>query len=513
MMNKTDDTAERILPQAIDTERAVLGAMLFDRDAIPKAIEILEVNSFYRDAHGKIFSAIVTLWERNEPADSVMIINELRSCGDLEAVGGASYLGELALEVATAAHVEYHARIIRDCAKHRKLIALADQSKQAAYKLPLGLDINGLIDETVEQLSLLRGLGELPNLGFNQSLSVDELMATEFERPTPLLGREGDPPLLTTHQILVIGATKGGGKTVSCLNIGMCLACGMRAFATWGPEKPVRVFYVHAEAERPYFVKEQLSKMLSDPSRVTEEQRKDIGANLQIAIGSELLSGDPLDVRKPTHQNILGRAARDFGAELLILDPLYWVSGGIDVEKAQDMQGIGKSLRTVVNLAECAVLTTSHFNKSGRIAGSYALEAFASTIIELHGLEGYGDFQRNDVGLYITKARNGWPRDGKDGWHVVLNPDMLWYDVTTKSLPTVDVLLAKVRGRPKQFEPEQVKEVLTTEGEMSYSNLAESVAKAIGCSIATAKRLVKEAVRRELIAVEKGVYRVVKLPF
>jgi replicative DNA helicase len=69
-MASEERTAERIPPQAVDVERAVLGAMLIEREAVPKSIEVLEEDYFYRDAHRKIFSAIVALFDRSEPADS-----------------------------------------------------------------------------------------------------------------------------------------------------------------------------------------------------------------------------------------------------------------------------------------------------------------------------------------------------------------------------------------------------------------------------------------------------------
>jgi len=127
------DYADRIPPQAVDVEREILGAMLFDGSAISRVVEILDAGSFYRDAHRKIFSAIVVLFERNEPADSLTIVEELRKRKELEAVGGASYLAELATEVTTSANVEYHAKIVREKALLRKAIVLSSQITAECY--------------------------------------------------------------------------------------------------------------------------------------------------------------------------------------------------------------------------------------------------------------------------------------------------------------------------------------------------------------------------------------------
>lgn len=497
-MAKTGEPQDRIPPQAIDVERAILGAMLLEKEAIAKAIELLDADCFYRDAHRKIFQAIVTLFDRGEPADDVTVINELRTHRELEAIGGASYLAELATEVATPANVEYHARIVQEKSRLRKTIVQATQLATVAYGE--AKEVDELLDNTIDELVALRQAGmQGTDKDFRNILSISNLISTEYEKPTQLLGREGDPPLLATHQTLVIGADRGRGKTISCLNIGMCLACGMRAYGLWEPEKPIKVFYVHAEAEREYFVQDQARKMLADAERLSSEQRSLIETNLEIAIGADLADGETLDVRNPEHREMLGQKAGELGAELLMLDPLYYVSGGIDVEKAQDMQNIGQCLRAVRNLAGCAVLTTTHFNKAGHIAGSYALEAFASSIIELQALDRLEGFDKYDCGIYLTKVRNGWPRDGWDSWHVILNPDTLWYDLSNRILPNLDELRGEKLGRHREYTIDAVAEILDVEGDLSYQTLVKAVQEKCRCSDRTAKRLISQAKKQGII--------------
>jgi len=328
---------------------------------------------------------------------------------------------------------------------------------------------------------------------FKRIVSIGEILAEDYKRPAGLLARSGDPPILATHQILLIGANRGGGKTVSCLNVGMCLACGLKAFGIWGPEKPIRVFYVHSEAEHPYFVQEQLNKMFSDPGRITEEQQQLIKENFNMAISADLLNGDILDIKEAAHQALLSQAVADTGAQLLILDPLYWITGGADVERAQDMQGIGKALRAVAGLAECAVLATTHFNKSGHIAGSYAFEGFVSSILELQDISRLDGFSHYDVGLYVTKARNGWPRDGQIAWSVALDPNTLWYDKTTKDIPDLEELRAERAGRRKEYTTKMVVDILSEHGAMSYTDVVDMMMNMWGCSESTAKRVIRDA--------------------
>src|SRR5512137_3000438 len=112
----------RVPPNAVDIEEEVLGAMLLEKEAISKVIEVLEPQAFYAERHRKIFQAIIGLFERGEPADSITVAEELRRRNQLDSAGGQSYLVELTMKVTSAANVEYHARIVLEKAILRKLI-------------------------------------------------------------------------------------------------------------------------------------------------------------------------------------------------------------------------------------------------------------------------------------------------------------------------------------------------------------------------------------------------------
>ncbi|MDO8528000.1 MAG: replicative DNA helicase [Deltaproteobacteria bacterium] len=116
------DTNLKLPPQNLEAERAVLGGMLIDNDAINRAIELLEPIDFYRDAHGKIFQAILELNQANEPADLLTLADVLRKNGQLDAVGGASFLATLVDQTPTAAHIAHYAKIIREKSILRRMI-------------------------------------------------------------------------------------------------------------------------------------------------------------------------------------------------------------------------------------------------------------------------------------------------------------------------------------------------------------------------------------------------------
>lgn len=127
---------ERLPPQAVEVEQAVLGAMLIDGRAVGRAIEILgpEGNCFYHDPHGRIYAAMVGLYERSEAVDQLTVSEELKRRQQLDAVGGVVYLGTLAAEVATSANIDYHSRIVLDRALSRRLIDTAGQISAQAYE-------------------------------------------------------------------------------------------------------------------------------------------------------------------------------------------------------------------------------------------------------------------------------------------------------------------------------------------------------------------------------------------
>ncbi|MFW5687888.1 MAG: DnaB-like helicase N-terminal domain-containing protein, partial [Bacteroidota bacterium] len=102
----------RIPPQATDLEEAVLGAMMLEQNALTNVVDILKPEVFYKESHQKIFRAIFALFSESEPVDILTVTQKLQQRGDLDAVGGAYYISQLTNRVASAANVEFHARIV-----------------------------------------------------------------------------------------------------------------------------------------------------------------------------------------------------------------------------------------------------------------------------------------------------------------------------------------------------------------------------------------------------------------
>ena len=112
----------KLPPQAIEVEEAVLGALMLERDAYVTVADIIDTSSFYKEIHQKIFEAIKELSTNEKPVDLLMVTQELKDREHLEEVGGPGYITQLTRRVASAAHIEFHARIIAQKFIQRELI-------------------------------------------------------------------------------------------------------------------------------------------------------------------------------------------------------------------------------------------------------------------------------------------------------------------------------------------------------------------------------------------------------
>ena len=121
-------------PSAPEVEMSVLGAMLIEEEAVPKAIEILKPGSFFDKRNRTVFEAMSSLYESNEPIDTVTIYEELKKSGKVEDAGGASYLSLLTQDVSSAANIDYHARVVMEKWILRQLISASMSIANSAYE-------------------------------------------------------------------------------------------------------------------------------------------------------------------------------------------------------------------------------------------------------------------------------------------------------------------------------------------------------------------------------------------
>lgn len=141
---------ERVPPNAIEVEMAVLGAMMLDQEAAARVYEVLDETCFFKDAHKTIFLATQKLYQRNDPIDVVTVTEALNAENKLDEVGGAAYLAELVGMVASPANVEHHARIVLRKSLLRKMIHSCTRAIDQCYREPD--DVTELLDATENEI-------------------------------------------------------------------------------------------------------------------------------------------------------------------------------------------------------------------------------------------------------------------------------------------------------------------------------------------------------------------------
>ena len=132
-MANLDDALRRVPPQSLDAEESVLGGVLLDLHALDRAIEMMGAEDFYREAHRKIFRAMLALSEKSEPIDLITLTDALKTRGELQDIGGATYLAELQDKVPSAANIAHYARIVREKAVLRSLINVSNEIVGRCY--------------------------------------------------------------------------------------------------------------------------------------------------------------------------------------------------------------------------------------------------------------------------------------------------------------------------------------------------------------------------------------------
>ena len=135
-----DNTYAHLQPQALEIERAVLGAMLIDKDAYAVVCEMLYPESFYEPRNQMIYSAIRDLSMAERPVDVLTVTEQLSKNGTLEEAGGPAYIAEISSRVATSANVDYHARIIAQKFLARQLIQFAGSIETKAFDETIDVD-------------------------------------------------------------------------------------------------------------------------------------------------------------------------------------------------------------------------------------------------------------------------------------------------------------------------------------------------------------------------------------
>ena len=359
----------RIPPQNLEAEVAVLGAILQDSEALLKAIDALRPDHFYKDAHRRIFDAALALFARNEPVDLITLTDELRRRGDLEAVGGGAALAALLEAVPTAANVAYHARIVRDKALLRHLIATAT-------------DLVGMGYEDAESVDDLLDLAETRIFAISEDkvsrafIPVKDILKGTFEHIERLYERQahitgvptgfGDLDELTSGlqpaDLIIVAGRPSMGKTSFALNVAANAA-------KVDPPTTVAIFSLE-------MAKEQLvQRMLCTEARVDSHRLRTgkLGPRdwPELTKAAGRLSEMPIyidDTPAITTLEIRAKARR-LKAEgklgLIIVDYLQLIRGrGRTESRQQEISEISRSLKALAKEVNVPVMALSQLSRA-----------------------------------------------------------------------------------------------------------------------------------------------------
>ncbi|WP_263978597.1 replicative DNA helicase [Streptomyces aculeolatus] len=225
---------ERVPPQDLDAEQSVLGGMLLSKDAIADVVEVLKGLDFYRPAHETVFTAILDLYARGEPADPITVSAELTKRGELARVGGASYLHTLVQSVPTAANAEYYAEIVHQRAILRRLVEAGTRITQMGYAADGEVDdiVNSAQAEIYAVTEQRTAEDYLP-LGEIMEGALDEIEAIGSRSgqmsgvPTGFTDLDSLTNGLHPGQMIVVAARPAMGK--STLALDFARACSIKS--------------------------------------------------------------------------------------------------------------------------------------------------------------------------------------------------------------------------------------------------------------------------------------------
>lgn len=222
----TGGPGHRLPPQNLDAERAILGAVMLDRDALAVALEDVQLEDFYRREHREIFETMCRMYENDQAIDGITLAEELEREKQLERVGGADFLAHLLAITTTAANVSYHARIVREKAILRRLITTANEISVDALE---GAEETDTILDTAQ--TKIYSIAETRQT--QAFAAVKDVVPETFRRIEEAFRNKSDVTGLRTHftdfdrmtaglqksDLLILAARPSMGKTTLALNL------------------------------------------------------------------------------------------------------------------------------------------------------------------------------------------------------------------------------------------------------------------------------------------------------
>lgn len=435
MDKKTNNQIERMPPQNIEAEQSFLGCLLIDKDAIIKVADIVTENDFYKEGHKIIYETIKELYGRREPIDILSLTNRLEERGQLEIIGGRTYLAQLSNAAATAAHVVHYAHIIQRKATLRRLISAAGEIMEMGYNEEE--DVEKMLDESEQKLFRV-SQKYLKNI----FLPIDNLLTEAFDRIDELHRESGKLRGLTTgfsdldgllaglqkSDLIILAARPSIGKTSLALDIARQTAVKNKA--------NVGIFSLEMSKEqlvdRMLCAQAGVSLWKMRTGKLSDREEDNDFAHIGTAMGQ--LSEAPIYIDDSANTSIMEirtkarRLQVEKGLDLLIIDYLQLMEGrgkyGDNrvqevAEITRGLKGIARELNIpvmalsqlsrIVEQSKPAIPKLSHLRESGSI------EQDADVVMFIYRKTADRGYNTNDLSeeekrlaeIHVAKHRNG----------------------------------------------------------------------------------------------------------
>ncbi len=401
MVNELIDKLDKLPPQNLEAEQSVLGSLLIDKDAIIRIADIIKPDDFYKETHGMIFEAMLELYEKREPIDVLSLSNRLQEHGQLETIGGRSYLASLANTVPTSSHVVNYAQIVQKKATLRRLLAVAAKITQ------LGYNESEKIEELLDQAE--QSLFSVSQKYLKQNfISIKSILTEAFDRidelhkesgklrgiPTGYSDLDNKLAGLQKSDLIIIAARPSIGKTTLALDIARHVAINSKV--------SVGIFSLEMSKEqlvdRLLCAQANIDLWKMRTGKLSEDEDF---TNIGHAMG--VLSEAPIFIDDSATANVMEirTKARRLQAEhnlgLIVLDYLQLMQGEFSTEnRVQEISTITRALKSIARELNIPVVVISQLSR--------AVESRTPPIPKLADLRESGSIEQDaDVVMFIYR--------------------------------------------------------------------------------------------------------------
>jgi replicative DNA helicase len=421
----------RIPPQAVDLEEAVLGAIMLEKDAVIAVLDILKPESFYKEAHQKIYQSIIDLSTRSEPVDILTVTEELKKKDLLAEVGGAIYITQLTSRIASAAHLEYHARIVAQKFIQRELIRVTSEIQAKAFDD--SNDVDELLDFSERQLFNIAE-GNIRKETAKINLLIKEAIHQIEEASKREDALSGVPSGFTKldritsgwqrSDLIIIAARPSMGKTAFVLSMARNMAVEHK--------RPVAIFSLEMSAiqlvNRLIVAETELPSERIRNGRLEQYEWEQLEYRIKNLVESPVFIDDTPAISIYEIRAKCRRLKNLYDVQVIIIDYLQLMSGTGDSKgnREQEVSTISRALKGIAKELNVPIIALSQLNRSVELRSgskrpqlsdlreSGAIEQDADIVCFIHRPEKYGidvDTEGNSTKglaeIIVAKHRNG----------------------------------------------------------------------------------------------------------